>query len=222
MYNDFLIIRGSQVIDSQRIKRQEEIENAAYELLRDKGYKASSMLAIAKYAGASNETLYKWYGNKQELFVCLVKRNVAEIKDRLERQVGDNSSPLQELCKISRELLSALMSEKAITLNRAAATDVYENNQLGKAIAQNGRETIAPLLSKLLLLANDQRELSFTDVKEITETYLSLLIGDWQIRRVIDVMQAPSKKEITARANRTIDLLVQLYPVDQRNGPFSK
>ena len=45
-------------------KRREQIETAAYELLRGKSHISTLMLAIARHAGASNETLYRWYGNK--------------------------------------------------------------------------------------------------------------------------------------------------------------
>ena len=65
--------------ESQKERRM-RIENAAYAVLRDKGYKGTSMLAIAKKAGCSNETLYRWYGNKQTLLASLVVANAEAVR----------------------------------------------------------------------------------------------------------------------------------------------
>lgn len=49
----------------KQIARRERIEETAYAVLKESGYKAASLLAIARRASVSNETLYNWYGNKQ-------------------------------------------------------------------------------------------------------------------------------------------------------------
>ena len=72
-------------------KRRRQIEAAAYDVLRQKGYRATSMLAIAKEAGASNETLYKWYGNKQNLFQALVIANAQDVVDHLDRSIAEST-----------------------------------------------------------------------------------------------------------------------------------
>jgi AcrR family transcriptional regulator len=46
-------------------ERRERIEKAAYDVLAETGYKGASLLLIAQRASVSNETLYRWYGNKQ-------------------------------------------------------------------------------------------------------------------------------------------------------------
>ncbi len=49
-------------------------------MLDAKGYAGASMLAIARQAKASNETLYNWYGDKNGLFRALVVRNAGEVR----------------------------------------------------------------------------------------------------------------------------------------------
>ena len=63
--------------DAARAERRAEIERAAYALLEENGYAGMSMLGVAKRARASNETLYRWYGNKQGLIKAMVARNAA-------------------------------------------------------------------------------------------------------------------------------------------------
>ena len=81
--------------EDRKSLRQQQIEDAAYEVLESKGYGGTSMLGIARKARASNETLYNWYGDKQGLFQALVTRNAAEVKDHLEEalQTDRDASP---------------------------------------------------------------------------------------------------------------------------------
>ncbi|WP_404927319.1 TetR/AcrR family transcriptional regulator [Mesorhizobium sp. ORM16] len=67
--------RGTPMTTPKQAARRERIEEAAYAVLRETGYKSASLLAIAKRASASNETLYNWYGNKQTLFRSLIEAN---------------------------------------------------------------------------------------------------------------------------------------------------
>ena len=50
-----------------RKARRKEIQQAALALLVQHGYAATTMASVAKAAGASLETLYKWYGDKPGL-----------------------------------------------------------------------------------------------------------------------------------------------------------
>ena len=63
---------GSEMRADTRARRQAQIEEVAYRLLQIRGYAATSMLAVAREASASNETLYRWYGDKNGLFTSMV------------------------------------------------------------------------------------------------------------------------------------------------------
>ncbi|TDM08123.1 MAG: hypothetical protein C4K60_01045 [Ideonella sp. MAG2] len=66
-----------------RDERHAEIQAAAFALLKEVGYKKTSMLLIAKRAQASNQTLYAWYSNKQELFRSIIERFGAAVREQL-------------------------------------------------------------------------------------------------------------------------------------------
>ena len=192
-------------------KRRQRIEQAAYELLGEVGYNSASLLAIAKRASASNETLYKWYGNKQGLFRALVESNAREAEQMLETALAEESDPLDTLTALGPVLLTLVTGERAIMLNRAAAGDVSDTGTLGRSIAEAGRNTIRPLLCDLLDRAHKAGLIVCDEPIQATETYFQLLIGDLQIRRVIGVMAEPSKEEIDQRARNAFDLFLKLY-----------
>ena len=76
--------------DTSREARTHQIANAAYALLEERGYGGMSMLAVAKRARASNETLYRWFGDKTGLFRALIEINARSVTERLDNAPGDD------------------------------------------------------------------------------------------------------------------------------------
>ena len=196
-------------------RRRAAIKDAAIAVLREKGYKAASMLEIARRAKASNETLYKWFGNKQTLFAALVEDNAKEARELLQSSLA-GGDPLDALARLGPVLIAIVCGEKAVALNRAAAGDVFETGTLGKTIAGHGRETILPLLSELLAAADRAGALAVPNPDEAAETYINLLIGDLQIRRVIGVAPMPDDGEAKARGTRALDAIRVLYATGEQ------
>jgi AcrR family transcriptional regulator len=194
--------------EDRRASRQSAIEQAAYRVLEEKGYAGTSMLAIARMAKASNETLYKWYGDKKGLFRALVVRNAAEVRDLLEAGIAEQRDPLKTLGLLGPKLLELLTGERAVALNRAAAAD--PTRELGAAISQAGRETIAPLIGKVFEDARTEGQLAFQSTAEAVDLYLSLLVGDLQVRRIIGRAPQPAADAREKRAKRALEHLVRL------------
>ncbi|WP_226951147.1 TetR/AcrR family transcriptional regulator [Rhizobium terrae] len=175
-----------------------EIEKVAYKLLDERGYRGTSMLGIAKAAKASNETLYRWYGDKNGLFKTMIESNARETKVALAAAVRDDADPLATLEHVAPILLSMLLGEKAISLNRAAASD--ESGELGTMIAAGGRDCMFPLIEKLIARGLATGVLAAPSARLATEWFLGLLIGDLQTRRVIGTLPLPSDEDIRSRA----------------------
>jgi AcrR family transcriptional regulator len=193
-------------------RRRTAIEDAAFALLIEKGYKATSMLEVARRAGASNETLYKWYGNKQGLFAALVEANARLVAELLRQHLaGVDADPLETLRAVGPLLLDLVTGERAIALNRAAVGDVHDTATLGKALAESGRDKVMPLLAELFGQARANGALVFDDPRAVAETYIALLIGDLQIRRATGAIGPLNDEDIRARSERAVTLLCRLF-----------
>ena len=198
--------------DENRSIRQDQIERAAYAVLEDKGYAGTSMLAIARAAKASNETLYNWYGDKTGLFSALVRRNAAEVKAMLEDQIAAGGDAVETLARVGPVLLHLVTSDRAVALNRAAAAD--PTGELGRTIAAEGRETVAPLITQVMEQGRAQGRLAFDDLAMACETWLGLLIGDLQIRRVVGRLPQPGPEARAARAEAALRSFLVLFAAD--------
>ncbi|WP_434622627.1 TetR/AcrR family transcriptional regulator [Tabrizicola sp. M-4] len=188
-----------------RKTRRKEIQQAALALLVQHGYAATTMASVAKAAGASLETLYKWYGDKPGLFRAMVQANIEELRDELVMSAAAFRDPLAAVQEFGPRLIAVLTSEEVVALNRAAAAD--PSGDLGRIIAEAGRGSIAPQLTDLFA-----RAMEGEDPAQVTEVYLGLLLGDLQIRRVIGRMPPPDAIETRERSDRALELLCRLYP----------
>ncbi len=181
-----------------KAERQAEIEETAFRLLLEKGYGPTSMLAVAKAAKASNETLYHWYGDKTGLFRAMVERNAAATRKALETALREEADPLAALESAAPILLGMLLGERSVALNRAAAAD--PGGELGAALAAGGRGAIKPLIEAALERAMAEGRLAASSPAEAADWFFGLLIGDRQIRRAIRVAPLPAPEEVSAQA----------------------
>lgn len=179
--------------DDRRNQRHAAITEAAYALLQEKGYAGTSMLAIARAARASNETLYRWYGDKRGLFETMARDNAAEIRAVLERATAPEANAPDALRAFAPAFLRMILGERSVALNRAAAADA--SGELGAAVSAGGRESIMPLLDALVARLGVPE----AQAGALGTLYLGLLLGDLQIRRVIGVAPTPSEEDIAER-----------------------
>lgn len=185
--------------------RADRIEAAAYAVLAQKGYKGASMLAIAKAAKASNETLYKWYGDKTGLFAQMIKSNTSRVEAALLAARQEALAPPQMLTAIGCALLEMVTAPNAIALNRAAAGDV--TGQLGPLIAAEGRDKVMPIF------ATTMAQVYGADAaRSCAEDFVTLLIGDLQIRRAIGALDPLDADQVQARTARAVDQFLTLHP----------
>jgi len=194
--------------EETRRARHRDITQAAYRLLREHGYNATSMLRIAKAARASNQTMYRWYGDKRGLFAQMVADNAELIGDSIRQVMEETDDPLATLERLGPVLISVLLSEHPVLLNRAAASD--STGELGKVIAEGGRDRIVPLIAELVERAMRDGKLHFACSRAAADLYVDLMIGDLQIRRVIGAIDALTERQVAARARSAFDAFLQL------------
>lgn len=189
-------------------KRRTEIEDIALQVMRQRGYEGASMLNIAKAAKASNETLYRWYGDKQRLFLEIVKANAAEIEATLDKTLAQPIPPQDALEEIARLLLTLLLGERAVALNRAAASDA--SGTLGAALSRGGRERIFPKIIALMAALNKAGLITAPSDEQAATWFLSLLVGDLQTRRIIGTLPQPTRKQIHDHVESVMQAFYQL------------
>lgn len=184
--------------------RRRAVLEVAGRVLIEKGYAPTSMLQIAKAARASNETLYKWWPNKQALFADLVTENARLVVDAMRAAAEADITPWAVLERIAPVLLRMLTGPLAIALNRAAAADSTGTRTLGPLLASEGRDRVGAALVDLMRRAMDAGEIAASDPRAAATLYVTLLVGDLQIRLATGALAHIDEAEVDARARTAI------------------
>lgn len=199
--------------ESRELRRHEIVEHAFAMLARD-GYAAFSMQALAKVSRSSKETLYGWFGGKAGLYEAMVEENAA----RLVLPSAEAADGVRELSRFGAELLSMLLGERAVLLNRVAAAEAGGDATLGAFLAEKGRDHVMPKLTAYFQALAKQGVMGIAAAEEPAEIWLSFLAGDLQIRRATGAIGLPTQEEIDARSVRAAQLTFQLYGTNEKPG----
>jgi AcrR family transcriptional regulator len=188
-----------------RQRREAQIMDAAYAVLGDKGFGGVSMLAVARRARASNETLYRWYGDKTGLFCALIQFNAAQVTEALDEVLLQGGEAETALQAVGKRLLDIELSDKVVALNRAAAAD--NSDTLGPALAEAETRIVMPRLVQLFARLKAKGRID-TPANTAATLWLGLLMGSWQLRCVTGAMPAPDDKARTGRVAQAMTLVL--------------
>ncbi|CUX41733.1 MULTISPECIES: TetR/AcrR family transcriptional regulator [Agrobacterium] len=197
--------------ESREIRRREIIEHA-FAMLAQDGYAAFSMQALAKVSRSSKETLYGWFGGKAGLYEAMVAENAA----KLVLPSAEADDGVSELSRFGADLLSVLLGERAMLLNRVAAAEAGVETALGKFLAAKGRGHVMPKLAVYFQALEQRGAIGVPVSAEPAEVWLSLLVGDLQIRRATGAIDLPAEAEMIARSARAATLTFRLYGVNEK------
>src|SRR5690606_5535834 len=195
--------------------RQQAVLTAALDLLVENG-DGLTMTAVARRASCSKETPYKWFGDRDGLLTATVQWLAA--KGRMpfvDRSHLDVKALRISLEQFARDLLTTLIGEVSITLNRTAVTHAaQEKSGLGDIVLENGLLAVRRRLKPILEAARDARLLRFSNSEEAYRTFFGLVVRDVQIRLLLGdktLTQSNVEANIEADVKTATDQFLALY-----------
>lgn len=197
--------------EPDRAQRRDAILDAAAAILQERGYRGTTMLEVARRVSASKETLYTWFGNKSGLFQAVIRRNADSVRTVLEGHLDANAPVEEALVDVGRALAGLLLGDSAVAINRAAISEARSEPMLARILMETGREATLPFFVRYLEQCRERNLLDFDEPWEAAETFLGLLLGDMQIRRLLGVVDVPEIGDIEERAKRAAIKFLKLY-----------
>lgn len=162
----------------EREAREQAIAQAAMAELIEHGFDGVTMLKVAKRAGASKETLYSWFGNREGLFAALITNNADTTAANVERALQQGGSPEHVLTSFAVGLLRLLTGEESVALNRAAMS----SPELSQLLLTSGRHRVGPLVEEYLGELGRDGTLRIDDPADSFTLLYGLIVEDVQIR----------------------------------------
>ena len=95
------VVESKECCRWQRRKdaRPQEIVNAALDMFVERGFAATRLDDVARQAGVSKGTVYRYFENKDALFIAVVKELVIPEVAKIEQQAADFQGTASELLR---------------------------------------------------------------------------------------------------------------------------
>lgn len=194
-----------------RRERRNEILDAAIEILIERGYRETTMLAVAKRANASKETLYSWFGDKTGLFEAVIQRNAERLQQEIAPFLSGAGGVGAFLTDFGVGLLNLLLSESGLAINRAAISEASRDLSLSRALERSGRGATFPLVIDTLRRYEAEGALNMDDPVDAGEMFLGLLTRDLQVRALLGLQTGLDPSEIRRRAEQATEAFLRVY-----------
>lgn len=195
--------RPGRLPAAAREARREQILRAAMDEIAEHGYERATMARIAARAGASKETLYAWFRDKEGLAAALIEANADHAVPVPAPDAIDESHTVADaqaaLTSCAEGLLVLLTSRDSIALNRAAMTSPV----LAETLRSSGRDRTGPAIEGYLSRLHELGVLDAPDPPEAFRLLYGLVVQDAQIQTLLGAAP-PRASDRQARASRAV------------------
>lgn len=194
----------------QLTDKQRAILDIAREVFAREGFRNTDVQVIADLAGVGKGTVYRHFGNKEQLFLATAKHCLHEAGEFIEREVVGNADP---------EALPEQIGTLAILrkIGVAYATYYQQHPEAVEIMIQERsefRESVFPShlmhraetresFDQFLRGAIERGELRDVDVRQATDAFADLLYGS-----VVNGCLEGGKAKLVARVENAVDLFL--------------
>ena len=186
---------------------------AAFSLFREHGFSSTSMLDIVNRARISKRDLYALFKNKHAVLAACISEHTEQMRRTfaMTNPVPQTREALTKLLvEIGISILKTVCHPDALTVFRLAIAESDRAPEVARTLDSSGREANQKALSELIRNAQSRGLIGAGDPALLTARYITTLWGDLLIRLLMRVREAPTEREIAARARAATEMLVPL------------
>ena len=192
---------------------RERVLNAAFALFREHGFSNTSMLDIVTRARVSKRDLYALFKNKHAVLAACIREHAQQMRrplagPSLVPQTRDAFAAL--LVEFGVAILQTICHPDALTVFRLAIAESDRVPEIAQTLEGNGREANQKALTALIRKGQARRLIVAGDPAVLATHYVAVLGADLLIRLLMRVREAPTEKEIEARARAATETLMPL------------
>ena len=173
-----------------------KIIDVAYRLFLDNGYENVSMNDIVKHAGGSLATLYKHFGNKEQLFIYILEQKSEEVFGEWGRKSVCYEGRIEEfLTETGRMFLDLVTTPDAILFHRLLISIGYINDsRLNKTQIQNLMSVPVIIIANYLENEKANGHIEVEDTYLVAEQFLNAVKGPFLFQTILGIKIYISKE----------------------------
>ena len=193
-------------------KRREEIAAVAERIFLERGFTETTMQIVAERAGASKETLYRHFGNKEELFAEIVRRCSAHITGEQDGQMDAGLPPREVLSRLGFNLLDFLTRPDSVAFYRMMVAEAVRAPELGRIFYAQGPGRVHREFAGYLDRATRRGELHCPAPELAARLYLGAIVAHHRIAVLIaPSLETFTHQQLRAHVAEAVELFLARY-----------
>jgi hypothetical protein len=151
-------------------------------------------------------------GNKPEMLIACIRERAKRLEVPANLPMPDNRESLAEiLVAFGAQLVREVTDPNVLAVVRLAIAEAAQAPEVARTLDEIGRGTARAALRKIMTHAHESQLLD-ARLAELVEQFNGLLWGDLIIGLLLGVIERPSSREITKRAQNAARSLLLLHP----------
>jgi len=204
--------------EKRRVRRGEtrrcEVAAVAQRIFLERGYGQTTMQAIAEAAGASKETLYRHFGNKEGLFTEIVRLRSEKIAESLDEEILHHAPPREVLTGLGLKLLRKFANDDVLTFYGWVVAETPRAPEVGRIFYESGPSMLRQKLCDYLESMTEQNVLSCDKPMLATKLFLGAVIADAHMRAMtIGINDMLDEASIIEHVDAAVSMFLAHYLV---------
>ena len=193
--------------------KEEQIMAGARQVFMDCGFEGASIDEIARVAGVSKPTLYRYFSDKRHLYAAIFKRECERYADKLFPADLEKAPLADALDRVARSYISRLASDETQGAFRIAVGDAQLFPELARGFYAAGPGRGVAQMEKLLSVYVARGELEIDDITLAASQFLELCKADLFYKRVFGVLNEPDQVELNRVVAGAVRVFLRAYGV---------
>ena len=197
---------------SARAERKlEQMIEGARTVIVAKGYEGASVDDIAREAGISKATMYRYFPDKTALFRAVMSRECTR-QAGAAVELGDCCRPVETiLTDFAARHLAFILSDFAIDAFRTAVAESARFPALARDFFERRMNTSRVALREFMAAAHARGELVVDDPDVAALRFLALCKADLFFNRLFGVRGPLSAEEVDEHARAAVEAFLKIY-----------
>lgn len=200
--------------ETRSARKDREIIEAATAAFIAKGYDGTSMEEIATKAGASKQTVYKHFRDKETLFCEVVESTASQTNDVVESVtmlLSEAKFMEGGLHQLARRLTTTLMDDDLLKLRRLIIANADRMPQLGRSWYEKGFERMLASVASCFQKLTSRGLLQTSDPRLAASHLFGMLLWIPMNEAMFTGSNPRSKADLERHADASVEAFLAAY-----------
>lgn len=191
-------------------EKQQEILEVASAFFLSHGFQGASINVMAREAGISKESFYRYYSSKEELFQAVISRELAEYQKRLQLlDAQPDSLGLEAALTLAAEtILTVVGSPRTLALRRLVFSEAGKSPEIGEYYYEIGPKQAYRHLEKIFAR---HREGLALKPSRLAQIFVALTLHQEMLQLECGVCRTREARQIKAYCRAISKEFVSIY-----------